>query len=63
MELAKEITNNVVVVKHKIDNKSYKVDNTAVKQRLGWKPLMNIKNAISEFKKVYYKNKIYYSRE
>ena len=63
IELAKEITDNVVVLKHKIDNRSYKVDNTAIKQRLGWKPLMNIKNAISEFKKVDYKNKIYYNRQ
>lgn len=62
IELARQITDKLNVVDHKDDNRSYKVDNTAIKNSLKWKPKMNIDDAISEFKKVDYKNDIYYNK-
>lgn len=62
IELARQITDKVNIVDHNDDNRSYKVDNTTIKNSLKWKPLMNIKNAINEFEKIDYKNDIYYNR-
>ena len=62
VELAKSITHNINIVDHKDDNRSYKVDNSAIKSKLKWSSDMNISKAIKEFTKVNYQEKIYYNR-
>ena len=47
--LAKQISDNIKVVDYKDDNRSYKVDNSRILEKLKWRPIMDINSAKSEF--------------
>ncbi len=63
LDVAKQITNNLKIISQKEDNRSYHVNNNKIKEKLNWKPKMNIEKTIKEFKKVNYVEKIYHNHE
>ena len=62
LDLAKQISDNIKVVDYKDDNRSYKVDNSRILEKLKWNPAMNINLAKNEFQKVNYQENIYYNK-
>ena len=62
LDLAKQISDNIKVVDYKDDNRSYKVDNSRILEKLKWRPIMDINSAKSEFQKVNYQEDIYYNK-
>ena len=42
LDLAKQISDNIKVVDYKDDNRSYKVDNSRILEKLKWRPIMDI---------------------
>ena len=63
LDVAKQITDNLKIVSERVDNRSYHVDNTKIKNVVKWVPKMTITEAIQEFKKLNYKERIYYNHE
>ena len=62
LDLARQISDNIKVVDYKDDNRSYKVDNSRILEKLKWRPTMDINSAKSEFQKVNYQEDIYYNK-
>ena len=62
LDLAKQISDKINVVDAKDDNRSYKVDNSRILEKLKWRPTMDINSAKSEFQKVNYQEDIYYNK-
>tara|TARA_B100001105_G_C22375166_1_gene436888 strand:+ start:248 stop:1162 length:915 start_codon:yes stop_codon:yes gene_type:complete len=62
LDLARQISDNIKVVDYKDDNRSYKVDNSRILEKLKWRPIMDINSAKSEFQKVNYHEDIYYNK-
>ena len=62
LDLAKQISDKINVVDVKDDNRSYKVDNSRILEKLKWRPTMDINSAKSEFQKVNYQEDIYYNK-
>ena len=63
LEIVKQITDNFEIVTDTKDSRSYHVDNEKIKNQLKWVPEMTIDKTIQEFKKVNYKENIYYNHE
>jgi nucleoside-diphosphate-sugar epimerase len=63
LEIVKQITDNFEIVTDAKDSRSYHVDNEKIKNQLKWVPEMTIDKTIQEFKKVNYKENIYYNHE
>ena len=63
LEIVKQITDNFEIVTDTKDSRSYHVDNEKIKNLLKWVPEMTIDKTIQEFKKVNYKENIYYNHE
>ena len=63
LDVAKQITDNLKIISEKQDNRSYHVDNKKIKNKLNWKPEMNIEKAIQEFKKIKYLENIYHNHK
>ena len=62
LDLAKQISDNIKIVDYKDDNRSYKVDNSRVLEKLKWRPVMDVNSAKGEFQKVNYQENIYYNK-
>ena len=62
IDIAKSISSKIEVVDHKDDNRSYIVNNSLIKTKLNWSPKMSINDAIKEFDKVNFQDKIYFNR-
>ncbi len=62
IDIAKEITDNLKIIS-KTDNRSYHVNNEKIKNKLNWKPEMNIEKTMQEFKKIDYLENIYHNHK
>ena len=63
LDVAKQITDNLKIISEKEDNRSYHVDNKKIKEKLNWKPEMNIEKKMQEFKKIEYLENIYHNHK
>ena len=63
LDVAKLITDNLKIIVEREDNRSYRADNTKIKNILNWNAEMTISKTIQEFKKLNYKEKIYHNHE